>query len=103
MCIRDSYLDASIHVQFSFVNRKTGPKQYAKSFEIKAQGDNFDDIRAEYSGILQDQLVRGNNGLTKRKMCIRDRRWDRCRSGTGQAGCPACAYTPHTGSFVPRP
>ena len=34
---------------------------------IKAQGDDFDDIRAEYSGILQDQLVRGNNGLTKRK------------------------------------
>ena len=67
LCDLYNYLDASIHVQFSFVNRKTGPKQYAKSFEIKAQGDNFDDIRAEYSGILQDQLVRGNNGLTKRK------------------------------------
>ena len=67
LCDLHNYLDASIHVQFSFVNRKTDPKQYAKSFEIKAQGDDFDDIRAEYSGILQDQLVRGNNGLTKRK------------------------------------
>ena len=67
LCDLYNYLDASIHVQFSFVNRKTDPKQYAKSFEIKAQGDDFDDIRAEYSGILQDQLVRGNNGLTKRK------------------------------------
>ena len=67
LCDLYNYLDASIHVQLSFVNRKTDPKQYAKSFEIKAQGDDFDDIRAEYSGILQDQLVNGNNGLQKRK------------------------------------
>ena len=67
LCDLYNYLDASIHVQFSFINRKIDPKQYAKSFEIKAQGDDFDDIRAEYSGILQDQLVNGNNGLQKRK------------------------------------
>ena len=67
LCDLYNYLDASIHVQFSFVNRKTDPKQYAKSFEIRAQGDDFDDIRSEYSGILQDQLVNGNNGLMKRK------------------------------------
>ena len=60
-------MDASIHVQFSFINRKIDPKQYAKSFEIKPQGDDFDDIRAEYTGLLQDQLVKGNNGLQKRK------------------------------------
>ncbi len=67
LCDLYNYLDASIHVQFSFVNRKIDPKQYAKSFEIRAQGDDFDDIRAEYTGILQDQLVNGNNGLQKRK------------------------------------
>ena len=67
LCDLYNYLDASIHVQFSFINRKIDPKQYAKSFEIKAQGDDFDDIRAEYTGILQDQLVNGNNGLQKRK------------------------------------
>ena len=67
LCDLYNYLDASIHVQFSFVNRKIDPKQYAKSFEIKPQGDDFDDIRAEYTGILQDQLVKGNNGLQKRK------------------------------------
>ena len=54
-------------MQFSFINRKIDPKQYAKSFEIRAQGDDFDDIRSEYSDILQDQLVNGNNGLMKRK------------------------------------
>ena len=67
LCDLYNYLDASIHVQFSFINRKIDPKQYAKSFEIRAQGDDFDDIRSEYSGILQDQLVNGNNGLMKRK------------------------------------
>lgn len=67
LCDLYNYLDASIHVQFSFINRKIDPKQYAKSFEIRAQGDDFDDIRSEYSDILQDQLVNGNNGLMKRK------------------------------------
>lgn len=67
LCDLYNYLDASIHVQFSFINRKIDPKQYAKSFEIRAQGDDFDDIRAEYSAILKDQLVSGNNGLMKRK------------------------------------
>ncbi len=56
LCDLYNYLDASIHVQFSFINRKIDPKQYAKSFEIRAQGDDFDDIRSEYSDILQDQL-----------------------------------------------
>ena len=67
LCDLYNYLDASIHVQFSFINRKIDPKQYAKSFEIRAQGDDFDDIRSEYSDILQDQLVNGNNGLMKWK------------------------------------
>lgn len=67
LCDLYNYLDASIHVQFSFINRKIDPKQYVKSFEIRAQGDDFDDIRSEYSDILQDQLVNGNNGLMKRK------------------------------------
>lgn len=67
LCDLYNYLDASIYVQFSFINHKIDPKQYAKSFEIQAQGDDFDDIRAEYSAILKDQLVSGNNGLVKRK------------------------------------
>ena len=67
LCDLYNYLDASIHVQFSFINRKIDPKQYAKSFEIRAQGDDFDDIRSEYSQMLQDQLTKGNNGLLKHK------------------------------------
>lgn len=67
LCDLYNYLDASIHVQLSFVNRKTDPEQFAHSFEIAPQGDDFDDIRAEYSGILQKQLARGTNGIVKSK------------------------------------
>ena len=56
LCDLYNYLDASIHVQLSFVNRKTDPKQYAKSFEIKAQGDDFDDIRAEIPASCKTSL-----------------------------------------------
>ena len=67
LCDLYNYVDASIHVQFSFLNRKVDPEQYAKSFEIAPQGDDFDDIRTEYTGILQRQLAGGNNGIVKTK------------------------------------
>ena len=67
LCDLYNYVDASIHVQFSFLNRRVDPVQYAKSFEIAPQGDDFDDIRAEYTGILQKQLASGNNGIVKTK------------------------------------
>ena len=60
-------MDASIHVQLSFLNRKVDPVQYANSFEIAPQGDDFDDIRAEYTAILQKQRASGNNGIGKTK------------------------------------
>lgn len=65
LCDLYNYVDASIHVQLSFLNRKVDPVQYAKSFEIAPQGDDFDDIRAEYTAILQKQLASGNNGIVK--------------------------------------
>ena len=67
LCDLYNYVDASIHVQFSFLNRRVDPVQYAKSFEIAPQGDDFDDIRAEYTDILQKQLANGNNGIVKTK------------------------------------
>ena len=67
LCDLYNYVDASIHVQLSFLNRKVDPVQYAKSFEIAPQGDDFDDIRAEYTAILQKQLASGNNGMEKKR------------------------------------
>ena len=67
LCDLYNYVVASIHVQLSLLNRKVDPVQYAKSFEIAPQGDDFDDIRAEYTAILQKQLASGNNGIVKTK------------------------------------
>ena len=98
LCDLYNYLDASIHVQFSFINRKIDPKQYAKSFEIRAQGDDFDDIRSEYSDILQDQLVNGNNGLMKRKFMTytieADRNSHRKKRTAFHRSCPGSRCSP---------
>ena len=40
---------------------------FARSISIPPCGDEFDGIRAEYAGMLQNQLARGNNGLIKTK------------------------------------
>ena len=40
---------------------------YARRIAIPLQGDCFDKLRTEYTGMLQSQLARGNNGLIKTK------------------------------------
>ena len=60
-----NYFDSSIHVQLSFLNLSASRDGY--SIIIASKPDGFDDVRGEYSGMLQNQLARGNNGLTKRK------------------------------------
>lgn len=67
LCDLYNYVDASIHVQLSLINRKLDPEQLCRSFEIPAQGDDLDPIREECSGILKKQLARGNNGIVKTK------------------------------------
>lgn len=62
-----NFFDSSISVQLSFINQQAGIGEFQKSIQIPAQDDAFNDIRAEYSGMLQDQLAKGNNGLVKRK------------------------------------
>ena len=67
MCIRDSYFDSSVQFQLSFVNLSASQETFARSISIPPCGDEFDGIRAEYAGMLQNQLARGNNGLIKTK------------------------------------
>ena len=62
-----NYFDSSIKFQFSFVNLSTDRDSAAKSISIPPKGDAFDSIRGEYTEMLQNQLARGNNGLTKTK------------------------------------
>lgn len=67
LCDLYNYVDASIHVQLSLINRKLDPEQLIRSFEIPPQGDDLDPIREECSSILKKQLARGNNGIVKTK------------------------------------
>ena len=62
-----NYFDSSIHFQLSFLNLSTAQDGYARSIVIPLRADKFNDVRDEYSGMLQNQLAKGNNGLTKTK------------------------------------
>ena len=62
-----NYFDSSVQFQLSFLNLVASDDTFANSINIPAQGDDFDPIREEYTGMLQNQLARGNNGLIKTK------------------------------------
>ena len=62
-----NYFDSSIRFQLSFLNLSASQESFANSIVIPAQGDGFDDLRQEYTTMLQNQLAKGNNGLIKTK------------------------------------
>ena len=62
-----NFFDSSIKFELSFVNTATDSADFEKSIRIPYQKDGFDDVRAEYSQMLRQQLSKGNNGLTKTK------------------------------------
>ena len=62
-----NFFDSSIKFELSFVNMATDSTEFEKSIRIPYQKDGFDDVRAEYSQMLRQQLSKGNNGLTKTK------------------------------------
>ena len=62
-----NYFDSSVKFQLSFMNMAANKDTYGQSIIIPAQGDDFDNIREEYTDMLRSQLARGNNGLIKTK------------------------------------
>ena len=62
-----NFFDSSIKFELSFVNMAADSTEFEKSIRIPYQRDGFDDVRAEYSQMLRQQLAKGNNGLTKTK------------------------------------
>ena len=62
-----NYFDSSIRFQFSFLNLTASMETFEQTIYIPAQRDAFDEIRTEYAEMLQNQLAKGNNGLTKTK------------------------------------
>ena len=62
-----NYFDSSVKFQLSFMNMAANKDTYGQSIVIPSQGDDFDNIREEYTEMLRNQLARGNNGLIKTK------------------------------------
>ena len=62
-----NYFDSSVKFQLSFMNMAANKDTYGQSIIIPPQGDDFDNIREEYTDMLRSQLARGNNGLIKTK------------------------------------
>ena len=62
-----NYFDSAIHLQFSFLNLTVSAESFEQSIVIPDRDDGFNDVRHEYAEMLQNQLAKGNNGLTKTK------------------------------------
>lgn len=62
-----NFFDNSVHFELSFMNLTADPEECEKQIVIAPKEDGFDDVREEYSGMLKNQLSRGNNGLVRRK------------------------------------
>ena len=62
-----NYFDSSINFQLSFLNLSASQDGFSRNIVIPLQPDGFDDVRVEYTDMLQNQLAKGNNGLAKTK------------------------------------
>ena len=62
-----NFFDSSIRFELSFMDLSTDTESFERSICIPFQRDGFDDVRAEYSQMLRQQLAKDNNGLTKTK------------------------------------
>ena len=62
-----NYFDSSVQFQLTFVNLSTTEENIAQRINIPLRGDDFDNIRAEYTQMLRNQVSKGKNGLTKTK------------------------------------
>lgn len=62
-----NYFDSTVEFQLSFVNQKTNLTAQLDSIKINMQDDAFNEIRREYSDMLNEQLAKGNNGIVKKK------------------------------------
>lgn len=60
-----NYFDSSIRFQLSFINLSATRDTYARRIAIPLQGDCFDKLRTEYTGMLQSQLPAATTGLLR--------------------------------------
>ena len=62
-----NFFDSSVHIQISCLDLSTPHDSTAASIVIAPKEDAFNDVRREYTGILQGQFAKGSSGLTKTK------------------------------------
>jgi len=65
-----NYFDPSIKFALFLFNRRANEKMLAERFDISQQDDEFGGIRTEYIQMLQEQSMKGNNGIVKSKYLI---------------------------------
>ena len=62
-----NYFDNTVKVQLSFENQNSDIKLLLKEIKIPLNGDRFDELREEYSEILERQMKQGTNGKVMKK------------------------------------
>ncbi len=58
-----NFFDSSVYFELTFVKVTKDEVLFYENIRIKEKNDGFDDVRAEYSEMLNRQLEKGNNGL----------------------------------------
>jgi type IV secretory pathway VirB4 component len=61
-----NYFDSSLPFQLSFINRRSRSRSRYK-VNIPPAQDDFDSIRAEFTGMLKNQIAKSNNGIERSK------------------------------------
>lgn len=61
-----NYFDAALPFQMSFINHRSRPEN-RYSVNIQPQEDDFNSIRGEFTGMLENQIAKSNNGIMRSK------------------------------------
>ena len=59
-----NYFDSSLPFQLSFINRRSRSRSKYK-VNIPPAQDDYDSIRAEFTGMLKSQIAKSNNGIER--------------------------------------
>ena len=61
-----NYFDSSLPFQLSFINRRSHSRSRYK-VNIPQAEDDFNSVRAEFTGMLKNQIAKSNNGIERSK------------------------------------
>lgn len=65
-CAFLNYFDSTLPYQQSFINHRSRPENRYRA-NIPMQKDEYDSIRDEFSDMLENQIAKSNNGITRSK------------------------------------